>query len=43
MHAVKYTLVLFQVKDKEGNVSIDLTKSVAAKIKNCPEGLCTPS
>lgn len=35
IHTVKYTLVLFQVKAKDGKVSTDLTKSVAAKIKNC--------
>jgi hypothetical protein len=34
IHTIQYSLVLFQVMDKEGNVSVDLTKAVAAKIKN---------
>jgi len=32
--AIQYTLVCFQVKDKEGKVSIELTKRIAEKIKN---------
>lgn len=43
IHAVQYSIVLFQVKDKHGEVSNELTKSVALKIKNVKEGFCSPT
>lgn len=43
LHTIQYTVVLFQVKDKQGNVSTELTKSVAAKVKNSREGYCSPA
>lgn len=43
IHSIQYSVVLFQVKDKQGAVSNELTKSVAAKIKNIKEGFCSPT
>jgi aromatic-L-amino-acid/L-tryptophan decarboxylase len=43
IHTIQYSVVLFQVKDKHGEVSNDLTKSVAVNIKNIREGFCTPT
>lgn len=43
IHAIQYSVVLFQVRDKHGEVSNDLTKSVALKIKNVKEGFCSPT
>lgn len=34
IHTIQYSVVLFQVKDKHGQASNHLTKSVALKIKN---------
>jgi aromatic-L-amino-acid decarboxylase len=43
IHTFQYSVVLFQVKDKQGDVSNQLTKAVAAKTKNIREGFCTPT
>jgi glutamate/tyrosine decarboxylase-like PLP-dependent enzyme len=43
LHTFQYAVVLFQVRGKDGSVSLDLTKSVAAKIKNIKEGFCSPA
>lgn len=42
IHATIYSIVLFQVKDKNGEVSLDLTKKVAERVKNIKEGFCSP-
>lgn len=42
IHAFRYSIVLFQVKDKDGQVSSSLTKKVAERIKNIKEGFCSP-
>lgn len=42
MFSRRFGILCFRVKDKEGQVSEELTKSVIEKVKNCDEGFMSP-